>query len=143
MSTQPQYGAQPIGFGPSSSGTANTARDGTGTINLLCTGRGPGTRVERVHVKAAGTTTAGMVRLFKRANGLARATDGSFASYAAPAWRLIAEIAVVAITPSGSVATFETDWVPTNGHALGDGEQLGWAPNNAETFNVEACGQHL
>ncbi len=143
MSVQPAYAAVPLGYGPVNFATANTNRDGTGTIAQIAVGRGPGTRIERVYLKAAGTTTAGMLRLFVKASGLARNTDGTFASYAAPTWRLIAEVLVTAITASGTVAAFETTWAPTNGLTLGDGEQLGIATNNAETFNALAVGGHL
>lgn len=135
MSVQPAYAAIPnapvVNFS-----TANTNRDGTGTIATLLTARAPGTRIERVNVKAAGTTTAGMVRIYKKTNGLARNADGSFASYTGPTWRLIAEIAVTAITPSASLATFEGAWTPTNGFTMEDGEQLGVSTHNAEAFNA-------
>lgn len=143
MSTQPQYGAQPIGFGPVNFGTANTNRDGSGSIAQIAVGRGPGTRVESVLIKGTVTTTAGMVRIFKKASGLARNTDGTFASYSAPTWRLIAEVAVSAITVGTSTKAFEGEWRPTNGITLADGEQLGVSTHNAEAFNAEALGQHL
>jgi hypothetical protein len=143
MSVQPAYAAQPIGFGPVQISTANTNRDGTGTIAQIAVGRGPGTRVERVRVHAAVTTTLGMVRIFKKASGLARNADGTFASYTSPTWRLIAEVAVSAITVGASTAAFDGEWTPTDGHMLADGEQLGASTHNAETFNVEAWGGHL
>lgn len=143
MSVQPAYASVPIGFGPVNFATANTNRDGTGTIAQIAVGRGAGTRIERVRVKAAGTTTAGMIRIYKKATGLTRAADGSIASYSAPTWRLIAEIAVSAITPGASTATFEGVWTPTDGHVLADGEQLGVSTHNAETFNAEAEGGQL
>jgi hypothetical protein len=143
MSVQPAYAAQPIGFGPVNFATANTGRDGTGTIAQIAVGRGPGTRIERVRMQAAVTTTAGMIRVFKKASGLARNTDGTFASYTAPTWRLIAEVLVTAITASGTVAAWSGEWAPTNGHVLADGEQLGVATNNAEACNAEALGGHL
>lgn len=143
MSVQPSYAAQPIGFGPVAISTANTNRDGTGTVVQIAVGRGPGTRIEKVAVQASGTTTAGMIRIYKKASGLARNTDGTFASYSAPTWRLVKEILVAAITGSGTVAEFADEWAPTNGYMLADGEQLGVSTNNAETFNVEAWGNHL
>jgi hypothetical protein len=143
MSVQPAYAAVPLGFGPVNFSTANTNRDGTGTITQIAVGREPGTRIERVIVKAAGSTTAGMIRIFHKASGLARNADGTFASYGAPTWRLVAEVLVSAITASGTVAAFETTWAPTNGLTLADGEQLGIATNNAETFNALALGGHL
>jgi len=143
MSVQPAYAAVPIGFGPVNFATANTGRDGTGTIPTIVVGRGPGTRIERVRVRAAGTTTAGMIRIFKKATGLARNADGTFASYTAPTWRLIHEIPVTAITPSATVEAFSGEWAPTNGHTLADGEQLGVSTHNAEIFNAEVVGGHI
>lgn len=143
MSVQPSYAAQPIGFGPVAISTANTNRDGTGTIAQIAVGRGPGTRIEKVAVQASASTTAGMIRIYKKASGLARNTDGTFASYSAPTWRLVQEIPVTVITGSGTVAEFYAEWAPTNGYMLADGEQLGVSTNNAETFNVEAWGNHL
>lgn len=143
MSVQPSYAAQPIGFGPVAISTANTNRDGTGTIAQIAVGRGPGTRVEKVAVQASVTTTAGMIRIYKKASGLTRNADGTFASYSAPTWRLVQEIAVAAITVSASVEGFVAEWAPTNGYMLADGEQLGASTHNAESFNIEAWGGAL
>lgn len=44
--------------------TANTARDGSGTIATLVTATTDGTKVAKIWYKAEVTTTAGMVRLF-------------------------------------------------------------------------------
>lgn len=142
MSVQPQYAALPLSPHVNFS-TANTNRDGTGTIATLLTARAPGTRVERVNIKATGTTTAGIVRIFKRDNGLTFNADGSVASYSAGTWRLIGEVAVTAITPSGTVTSFEGSFAPTNGLNLGPFEQLGVSTHNAETFNAWAQGAHL
>lgn len=142
MSVQPQYASTPISPIVNFA-TANTARDGTGTIAVLATGRAPGTRIERVLLKAAATTTAGMIRLFKRDSGIARNADGSIASYTAPTWRLLREVAVSAITPSGTVAAWEGEWAPTNGLTLADGDQLGIATHNAEGFNAQVVGGNL
>jgi hypothetical protein len=143
MSVYPAYASTPIGFGPVNFATANTNRDGTGTIVQIAVGRAPGTRIERVRVHATVTTTAGMIRIYKKATGLTRNADGTFASFAAPTWRLIYEITVSPITVSASVAAFDGEWVPTNGHMLADGEQLGVSTHNAETFNAEAWGGHI
>jgi hypothetical protein len=143
MSVQPAYAAAPIGYGPVNFATANTNRDGTGAIAQVAVGRSPGTRIERVRIHAAGTTTAGMIRFYKKSTGLTRNADGTIASYSAPTWRLIYELAVAAITASGTVAAFDGEWAPTDGHMLADGEQLGVSTNNAETFNAEAWGGHL
>lgn len=44
--------------------TANTAKDGTGTVNLLFTAGADGSRVERVRAKAKGTNVATVLRIF-------------------------------------------------------------------------------
>lgn len=72
--------------------TANTNRDGTGTLGDVITGGTAGTRVDRVSIMAIGTTTAGMVRLY--------IFDGGSTN------RLWLEIPVAAITPSGTVQAF-------------------------------------
>jgi len=68
MTTQAQYATIPK-IGRTSISTANTAKDGTGTIATLVTGapaNQAGTRVDRVAIQATGDTTTGMVRLFLR-----------------------------------------------------------------------------
>ena len=71
--------------------TANTARDGTGTVATLITGVAAGTRIEAVRIAATVATTAGVIRLFLH--------DGSN-------FFLIREELVPAITPSTTVAVF-------------------------------------
>lgn len=44
--------------------TANTARDGSGTIGTVLTAGANGTRITRIQIKATVTTTAGTIRLF-------------------------------------------------------------------------------
>lgn len=104
---------------------ANTNRDGTGTIVSAFTSGASGSRVERIEIKAVGTTTAGMVRSFKK--------DG------AGAWLLWREYVVAAITPSASVATFRTldDEI---GEVLEPGFQIGFSTHNAEGFNCHVSG---
>lgn len=99
---------------------ANTNRDGTGTIVTVFTAGSNGSRVEDITVVASGTTTAGMVRLFLH--------DGTTA-------RLWREIAVSAITPSGTVSTF-TSSLTNLGLVLQGGWSIRAATNNAESFNV-------
>lgn len=105
--------------------TANTNLDGTGTIATIVTAGSAGSLIELVRVKAVVTTTAGMVRLFIH--------DGSNA-------RLYKEIAVTAITPSGTVQSFEAEYEPTTPLVLQSGYSLRASTNNAETFNIIATG---
>lgn len=142
MSTQPAYAAMPV-LGIAAVSTANTARDGSGTIVQLVVGRGSGTRVERIEYRAAQTTTAGMVRIFKKANGLTLAADGTVASYSAPTWILIKELTVSAVIASNTVECANGSWSPTGGIALAPYEQLGASTAIAESINVVAYGGHL
>jgi hypothetical protein len=104
--------------------TANTNRDGSGTIGTIFTADATdGSYVERVDVCAIGTTTAGVVRLYLH-NGSA-----SFL------WK---EILVGAITPSASVAAFmrsirERVFLPA-------GWSVRASTHNAESFNVHVWG---
>lgn len=129
MATQPQYAATPrCGIGQVS--VANTARDGTGTIATIFTAGANGSRIDAIDIKAVGTTTAGMIRLFIH--------DGANA-------RLLTEVPVTAITPSGTLPSWEaqhntntmTQVLPL---VLPTGYSLRAATNNAETFNVIALG---
>lgn len=121
MADAPQFAARPYGDGTTID-TANTARDGTGTIGTICLAGENGGRVEAVRVKATGTTTAGMIRIFKHSGGK---------------WRLIGEVQVAAITVSASTKSFGDTWVPVGGYlTLAKNERLGASTHNAETFNV-------
>jgi hypothetical protein len=129
MATQAQYAATPkVGIGVIS--TANTARDGTGTIGTVFTAGASGSRIDAISIKATGTTTAGMIRLFIH--------DGTNA-------RLLTEVPVVALTPSGTVPAWEAQ-LNTNSLSqvlpiiLPTGYSLRASTNNAETFNVIAIG---
>jgi hypothetical protein len=105
--------------------TANTARDGTGGMGTVLTAGPEGTLVELVRVIATGTTTAGMVRLFLH--------DGTAA-------RLWDELAVTAVTPSGTVAAFEGEITPSKPLVLPSGWSLRASTHNAEEFVVHASG---
>lgn len=107
---------------------ANTNRDGTGTLVDIIAGGTIGTKVERVIVQAKSTTTAGFVRLFLN--------NGTTA-------RLVREVPVTAVTPSGTVAAFrqEVDFSnPSQILVVPNGWKLQAAPQNAETFAVTAIG---
>lgn len=129
MATSAQYAATPR-TAIASVSTANTARNGTGTIATVFTAGANGSRIERISIVAQGTTTAGMVRLFIH--------DGT------TAW-LYFEAPVTAITPSGTVPAYDVnlqafsnpDLMPLT---LPTGYSLRAATNNAETFNIIAIG---
>lgn len=109
--------------------TANTNRDGSGTLGDVLTGGSFGTRVDRIHVRATGTTTAGMVRIF--------ISDGSNIRF----WD---EISVSAITPSATVQVFEATLITPDSASpllvLPTGYVLKAGTHNAETFDVMALG---
>ena len=104
--------------------TANTNRDGPGTIGTIFTADATdGSILTRIDIIATGTTTAGVVRLYIH-NGSA-----SFL------WR---EILVGAITPSASIAAFMRRMIVDL--PLPAGWSLRASTHNAETFNVAAWG---
>lgn len=108
--------------------TANTNRDGTGTIGTLYTAGSNGSKIDRVQVTAAGTTTAGVIRMF--------IYDGS-------TYYLLSEHLVSAITPSSTVAAFmlNIDYSQAgNGMYLPTGYSLRASTHNAETFKLCAFG---
>ena len=102
--------------------TANTNRDGTGTIGTLITAPTAGTRVDDIEICAAGTTTAGVVRMFVH--------DGTN-------YRLMREILVTGLTPSTTVAAWYTK-LANQAIILKSGWSLRFSTNNAETFNIVA-----
>lgn len=86
MSATPNFAITPrIGMGQVT--TANTARDGTGTIATIFSAGASGSTILRAQIVAAGTTTAGVIRLFLH--------DGTNA-------RLLEELLVPAWTPGVS-----------------------------------------
>ena len=103
--------------------TANTNRDGSGTIGTVLTAAANGTRILQVTIEAQGTTTAGMIRFFIY-NGVTNF--------------LYKEVAVTAITPSGTVAAFNSVVTFTNGLVLPATYIFKAATNNAESFNIIA-----
>lgn len=129
MAVNANYAATPkVGSGQVS--TANTNRDGTGTIATIFTAGASGSRIDAINLKAVATTTAGMIRLFIH--------DGTNT-------RLLTEVPVVPLTPSATVPSWEsqlnsntmTQVLPI---ILPTGFSLRASTNNAETFNVIAVG---
>jgi hypothetical protein len=105
--------------------TANTNRDGTGTVGTVWTAGAGGGQIELIRVIAKGTTTAGMIRLFLH--------DGA-------AYHFYDELVVAAVTPSGTVAAFEGEIVPSKPLVLPSGWSLRASTHNAEAFSVVATG---
>lgn len=119
MATAAQYAATPV-TAVAQVSTANTNRDGTGTIVDILTAGTNGTRVDDISIVAAGTVTAGVVRLFLY--------DGSNS-------RLWKEVLVTATTPSATTAVWSTA-LSNLALILASGWKLQASTHNAELFNV-------
>jgi len=123
--------------------TANTNRDGTGTITILWTAPAfvdatnpGGSRIERVVIQATGTTTAGMIRLFVSSDAAANTAANTF---------LYEEVPVTAATPSTTVQAYATSLQAVTFQTLfpimiGPGCTLRVSTANAESFIVTAMG---
>lgn len=131
MATSPNFSATPrVAIGALS--TANTNRDGTGTLVTVMTAGASGSRIDGIVIQATATTTAGMIRLYIH--------DGTNA-------RLYDEVPVFAVTPAASVpawsvalgnnAPLSTGRYPL---MLPTGYSLRAAPQNAEAFVIHAIG---
>jgi len=108
--------------------TANTNRDGTGTLGTVFTAGATGSRIEHIEIMGVGTVTAGVIRLF--------IDDGTNK-------RLWREVAVTATTPSGTVVGFRTTIDCSYLSVvliLKSIESLKASTHNGETFNVFATG---
>jgi hypothetical protein len=120
MATAAQY-ASTVRTAQAQVSTANTNRNGTGTIATVFTAGSSGSRIDDIYITATGTTTAGVVRLFLN--------DGT------NTW-LFQEILVTAITPSTTVQVWQS--VQLNlALILANGWSLRASTNNAETFNIQ------
>ena len=107
--------------------TANTNRDGSGTLGTVASGGSDGTRINQISIKATGTTSAGMVRFFIH--------DGTN-------YRLWREVIVTAITPTASKKSFEY-YLSLKGEEalmLPNGYSLRAATHNANEFDILAFG---
>jgi len=134
MATNAQFAATPIVEVTQIPNTANTARDGSGTITQVCAGptgpvgAGVGKRITRTVVHGISTTTAGMIRFFVN-------------DFPAANKRLYLEKPVTAVTPSGTVSAFRME-VPElaglilQGTSGNTGNNLYASTNAGETFNI-------
>ena len=120
MATTAQY-ASTVRTAQAQVSTANTNRNGTGTIATVFTAGSNGSRIDDIYITATATTTAGVVRLFLN--------DGTN-TY------LFEEILVTAITPSTTVAVFQAVLL-NQAIVLASGWSLRASTNNAETFNIQ------
>lgn len=133
MSASPQWVGL-IKTGVANISSANTNRDGTGTMSTVLTAGTNGSLITAILLQSAGAVsvaiTAGMIRLYID-NG-------------AGVIRLFKEVPVVAGTPTASVAGWSAMLTPANGHLpagglrLAPGYILKAATQVAESFNVVA-----
>ncbi len=133
--TQPIYPAKVIGAEASIS-TANTGRDGSGTIGTLYTAvaaasGGQGAIVQSITCVATGVTTAGVVRMWRKVSST---------------YTLLREFLVTAITPSTTIESWKlttAQGADVNGRLtinllLEPGDIIAFSTHNAETFNISA-----
>jgi hypothetical protein len=130
MAASPAFISTPR-IGRLSLSTANTATDGTGTINDLIVGVSAGTRILSVNVQGTATTVAALVNLFL---------------YDGTQWDLFDQITITATTGSNTVkgyrlVTAYTDLVlPSASYKLG--ATISVAPSSG-TVRVLAFGGDL
>jgi hypothetical protein len=105
--------------------TANTNRDGTGTIGTVMTAGASGSRIDYVLIKATVTTTAGCVRLY--------VYDGS-------TYFLIEEINIPAITVSATQPAYSFTYYIPGGLLIPSGYSLRASTEKSENFNIVAQG---
>ena len=108
--------------------TANTNRDGTGTLVSLITGVAAGTRINEVAVQATVTTTAGMVRIYL---------------YDGTNYRLWDEVAIPVATVSASVKGIRVATTYNNLILPSASWQLFASTHNGEAFTVTTMGADL
>ena len=108
--------------------TANTNRDGTGTVATLITGASTGTRIAEIVVQARVTTTAGMVRVFL---------------YDGTTYRFFDEIAIAAATVSASVKGTRVSTTYNNLILPSASWSVVVSTHNAESMDVIALGADL
>lgn len=128
MASAPIFAATPK-VGQVNIATANTARDGTGTLGTVYTAGSSGSLIYKIQFTATGTTTAGVLRLFL--------TNTSGTSP-----MLLEEIVVPAVTPSTTVRVFEyiLTYAQNSPLILASGVLLKAGTHNAESYNVFAFG---
>lgn len=122
MATAPKY-PQSFQTGSAHVATANTNRDGSGTITSLLVGIATGTAVQRLRIAATQATTDNVLRLWKN--------DGNY--------RLFDEIRVPAVTPTPPLLVWRTVYSFPIGQELqlaSGSESLRMSTNNAEGYDV-------
>jgi hypothetical protein len=107
--------------------TANTNRDGTGTLGTVITAGTNGTRIDRIRAQAIVTTTAGRVRLFL---------------YDGVDYYALEELPIAAATVSATVSgvTAEIAFGDVRPLTLPSGWSIAAGTHNAESITVTAYG---
>jgi hypothetical protein len=108
--------------------TANTNRDGSGTVATLITGAATGTRIAEIVVQARVTTTAGMVRAFL---------------YDGTNYRFLDEYSIAAATASASVKATRVSTLYNNLILPSASWSIVVSTHNAESMDVTALGADL
>ncbi len=98
MASQPIFAAQPD-VQMATLATANTARDGSGTIPIVFTAGPNGSRIDQIFIQGTATTAAGIVKLY-----ISTTSDANTSANT----HLIEEVPVTAATPSATVQAFGT-----------------------------------
>jgi len=92
MAASPAFAATPV-IGATTVSTANTARDGTGTVATVLTAGSSGTQIREIDLKGLGTTAAGLIVLYV---------------YNGTTFTPLTEVAVTAITASTTTASYSS-----------------------------------
>jgi hypothetical protein len=119
MSTSAQY-ASTVRAAAVQVTTANTLRDGTGTLATIFTAGASGSRIDDIYMVATGTTTANVIRFFIH--------DGTNA-------RLLFETIVSIVTPSTALPVWSSSLL-NQAIVLPSGFSLRASTNNTETYNI-------
>jgi hypothetical protein len=119
MSTSAQY-ASTVRAAAVQVTTANTLRDGTGTLATIFTAGASGSRIDDIYMVATGTTTANVIRFFIH--------DGTNA-------RLLSETIVSIVTPSTALPVWSSSLL-NQAIVLPSGFSLRASTNNTETYNI-------
>jgi hypothetical protein len=127
MALEPAFAVTPR-IGAVNVASANTNRDGTGTVATLITGASTGTRIAEIVVQARVTTTAGMVRIFL---------------YDGTTYRFFDEVAIAAATASASVKATRVSTLYSNLVLPNASWSLVVSTHNAESMDVTALGADL
>lgn len=127
MAAEPAFAVTPR-IGATNIATANTNRDGTGTIATLIAGAATGTRIAEIVCKARGTTTAGQVRAWL---------------YDGTSYRFLDEYAIGAATVSATVQGVRVSTTYANLILPNASWSIVVATHNAESIDVIALGADL